>query len=616
MLLHRLATMTPLDTEKESGHTYARERLVRWSLELNGDGTLDGVDLLPLEDPDQGRRAKLGLSIEIPHASRTSGIAPCLGADDIQYVLGWVDDKSKPDRVRDAHDAFVALHEEFAAAYPDDVIAQAIAAFYASGAVTQIRRPATWTSKDSVVITVDGARSITSDNLWRFWSDVVEGRKSGAGQGGETRRGVCLVCGQVGALLDRLPQQVPKSLVPGADQDVALVSANRAIHTYDHSTGLGMSPICTNCGQRAVTNLHSLLADKDHVFRFGDEHTALAWWTVGDGDTQLIRSLQQKNEWIAKNLSGVRTGQRLPPTDTSHFLSATVSGNVSRLIVHDWVEMPLGGVNDNIEQWYDDHQIASLWSEADKHFSMWALVGALGRWDDSGAHGSYARLGDKSADRPQDAAHLLLRAALRRAPLPVALLGHLIRRIRVDGRTDDTRAGLLRLLLIRQNESPKEKDPMPALDDDNHSPSYVAGRIFAVLESLQRSAYPGKDAPNLGFYGRYYSGAIANPNVALVAGEQLSAAWVKKLEGRGQGGIAFIYKNRLTDLYERIDEAGGIPARIGLTEQGSFILGYHHQRADDLRRARAGKAPEVPAPPEDTEEPVDTDQTSDLVSTN
>lgn len=605
MLLHRLATMTPLDMGQGSEHTYARKRRVPWSLQLTADGALESVDLLPLEEPDQGRRSKLGRLIEIPHASRTSGVAPCLGADDIQYVLGWVDDKSKPDRVRAAHDAFVALHEDFAAAYPDDRVARAIRAFYVSGAVTRVRRPAAWTSKDSVVITVDGARSVASDNLWRYWSQVVEGRKSGTSQGGEARRGVCLVCGQVGPLLDRLPQQLPKALVPGADQDVALVSANKAIHTYDFSEGLGTSPICTGCGQRAVTNLGTLLTDRTHTFKFTGQRTALVWWTVGDGDTRLIRLLNTTAARIAAELDSVLDGKPAPPSNKDRFLSTTVSGNVSRLVVHDWLDMPLKQAHDSVGQWFKDHQIASLWGDADRRFSIWALIVCLGRWDDSGPRGSYAKLGDKSADRPQDAAYLLLRAALRGGPLPVALLGHLIRRIRVDGRTDDVRAGLLRLLLTRQIEAPMEKKPMPGLDDDNHSPSYVAGRIFAVLESLQRSAYPGKDAPNLSFYGRYYSGAVANPNVALVAGEQLAPAWLKKLDGRGRGGIAFIYKNRLSGLYDRLTEAGNIPARIGLTEQGSFILGYHHQRADDLRRARAGKAPEVPAPEQDLDDTSD-----------
>ena len=69
----------------------------------------------------------------MPHTTRTVGVAPCIGADDIQYVLGWCDDKSKPGRVEQCHASFIGITKAWAEAYPDETAAQAIVRFYASG---------------------------------------------------------------------------------------------------------------------------------------------------------------------------------------------------------------------------------------------------------------------------------------------------------------------------------------------------------------------------------------------------------------------------------------------------------------------------------------------------
>lgn len=146
---------------------------------------------------------------------------------------------------------------------------------------------------------------------------------------------------------------------------------------------------------------------------------------------------------------------------------------------------------------------------------------------------------------------------------------------------------------------------MAGLDPDNRDPAYLAGRIFAVLEHIQqrsstsdqakKNADPAAtpvNAPrrvNTSFTDRYFGGAIANPRIALIQGQQLAQAWLKKLN-RTRPGTASALRQQLTDLFDCFEATAGLPGQAGLTRQATFILGYHQQRADSRRRAIASSA--------------------------
>ena len=153
MLLQRLADRP--QREEADKPEFFRDRPVRWQLALTADGDLASAELTDLADPSDKAR-KNGTVHPVPHTTRTVGVAPCIGADDIQYVLGWCDETSKPARVGKCHASFISLTKAWADAYPDDTAARAVARFYASGQVADITQPGRWTSKQVMLISVDG----------------------------------------------------------------------------------------------------------------------------------------------------------------------------------------------------------------------------------------------------------------------------------------------------------------------------------------------------------------------------------------------------------------------------------------------------------------------------
>jgi CRISPR-associated protein Csd1 len=605
MLLQRLIDRTRYDETGEP--KFFRGRPVRWQLALTGSGDLASTQLIDLADPSDKTR-KNGTDHPVPHATRTVGIAPCIGADDIQYVLGWCDEQSKAARIKQCHASFIELTKAWADAYPGETAARAIVRFYASGQVAGVAPPDNWASKQLVLISVDGQAVTDLPSLRRFWGTEVERRKASRADG-STRSGLCLVCGQEGTLLNTLPQKVPRQLVPLASNDASLVSGNERIHTYDFNTGLANAPICVACGTRAVTSLREVLSDPASHLSYGDSR--LGWWMLGGHPFDLAGTLAVDDPESVRSLvervrrSGTWSeGAGRPALDTGRFCAVTVRGSVARIMVRDWIDMPLERLEANVAAWFRDHAMNGGSPDRGPYYPLWLLVLSAGRWipDRDGSGGRYADLNARNAGRPPDTGRQLLRAALLRAPLPSSAPAHLVTRIRADRHVDAPRAALLRLILTRTpNQHPEV--PMAGLDPDNRDPAYLAGRIFAVLEHIQQrsieSGQARKNADqaqettsrkvNTSFTDRYFGGAVANPRIALIQGQQLAQAWLKKLN-RARPRAASALRQQLTDLFDCFEATAGLPGQADLARQATFILGYHQQRADSRRRAIAAKS--------------------------
>ncbi|WAL63770.1 type I-C CRISPR-associated protein Cas8c/Csd1 [Amycolatopsis cynarae] len=587
MLLQRLVEYASRDPEAKPFH---RSRQFQWELRIDQQGKLLSAQVESLLTNDIKGKPR-GADHVVPATVRTVGVAPNLAADDVQYVLGWSDADTRPERVAQCHQAFVDLIYRWAESPEgrDDSVAQAVAAFYRSGGLTSLPRDDSCTAKQGVLITVvddSGGRvpAYRAPSVVPFWSGEVAQRKGGNGQG------LCLVCGKIRPLLETVPGKVPGRLVPGASNDAALVSINERVFGYDLTTQLGCSPICISCGEAVSAGLGHVLSSS-YSTSYGGQDSRLAWWTTEDVPSNpMLPVFDAAPEDVNALLASPRRGRfEDDELDEAMFCALTVGGNVARVMVRDWLEMPLGELRAHIVAWFADHQMTPLFRQENEYHSLQRFVLVTGRW--LRREKRYAPIGAKGADRPDNVQRDLLRAAMRGTPLPPSLLAHLVHRVQTDGRLDTPRASLIRLALMR---SPLMKENvMPGLDPNNTDPAYVSGRIFAALEALQYDASGGK--LNTTYADRYFAGAITNPRAALVNGRKDAKAWLRKLRGNRRGA-AVNHEKTLDSLFELLP-AEAIPARASLKQQSLFLLGYHHQRAH--RFAALGEAKptteEIPA---------------------
>ncbi|MCO1575483.1 type I-C CRISPR-associated protein Cas8c/Csd1 [Crossiella sp. SN42] len=583
MLIQRLVEYA--QRRSPAARPFHRGREFRWRLELTLDGQA-AAPLLPLQSADD-TRGNRGQLHTVPTAVRTVGVAANLAADDAQYVLGHGDETTKPERVAKCHHAFVELTQRWAHSphAQHDPVPAAIAAFFQRGQINQVLPEEPVAAKDGILITVAGEPAYQAPSVVPFWTEEV-GRRKG---GGHT--GLCLVCGQHGPLLDTVPGKIPARWIPGATNDAALISVNERVFGYDLTTGLGHTPICMSCGDALNSGLLGVLSSPDSA-SYGGQDSRIAWWATNP-DTEVSARLLLKPDpaRITKLIQSVHAGQKPDRrVNTEKFYSLTVGGNIARVMVRDWIDMPLADLDERISRWFTDLEITSRWDSDLPRPSIRTLALATGRWITKTKR--YAEFDAKNAARPHTVQRDLLRAAIHGTPVPGSLLVHLLHRIRTDGHLDETRAALIRLSLNRLPYL--EGIPMPGLDETNTQPGYLAGRTFALLERIQYEAHRPRTPQqtdraaagekktsgqvNTTYGDRFFASASANPRAALVAGRRDAVAWLRKLR-RTKPALASFYDKKLNELFELYDVNDNILLTANLEQQALFMLGYHHQRA-------------------------------------
>ncbi len=135
----------------------------------------------------------------------------------------------------------------------------------------------------------------------------------------------------------------------------------------------------------------------------------------------------------------------------------------------------------------------------------------------------------KRENVPPNLAGEWMRAILTGTRYPQTLLAATLMRARADQRVGALRAAIIKAVLVRNY---REEVPV-ALDEENPSPAYQLGRLFAVLEGAQYAALGRVNAP---IGDRYYAAASSTPArvfAPLLRGLKVHAADARK---RGRGG--------------------------------------------------------------------------------
>ncbi|QLY33943.1 type I-C CRISPR-associated protein Cas8c/Csd1 [Nocardia huaxiensis] len=612
MLLERLVSYAR--EHRGTVPAFHRDREFRWKLDVSA--TARGIDsvptLVPLKDPDKPRR---GIVHTTPSSTRTVGVSPNLAADDAQYVFGWIDDNTDQARAQQCHEAFVQLIHEWAESVPTEIdpVPHTLSALFRSGLLASLEQPEELRAKDGVLITVNGVPAYRSVSAADYWRTHV-GTKKGTG-----RTGACMICQQVRPLANTIPGKVPAPLVPGASNDAALVSINERVFGYDLEAQLTHTPICMGCADDLMVGLTTVLSSSSSLTLSGQD-TRLAWWVSGSDESDWMDLLLEPDpDQVNQLFLDVHRGRERTSRLTGRFCWMAVGGNISRIMVRQWVDIALTCADDsavshdeNVLAWFRDHKNtprrtapirrsdgteipAGQWIHSPGRFAA-----CLGRWD--GATKQYRPFGAKNADRPEQALLQLLRVAVLNEPVPVAIQTHLIHRIRNDGRVDDCRASLIRLALTRSPARPKDTSIPMALDETCTDPAYLAGRLFAVLEQTQRAAHraprarsadsgslnSGDDgqpensnrSPVNSTYGdRYFRRAIETPQPVVLQGIKQSQAWLTKIRRRDGEARSQWYSNRIRAIVDPMTPSAWIPLRNNLWQQGQFVLGYNHQLA-------------------------------------
>lgn len=574
MLLTRLAEHAA--HRRDLPPAYYRTRAVRWVLSITGDGTPAAPELQDQAGSDQPR----GQVMWAPYVYRSGQRPPAvLLVDTLQYVLARPAADSERDRAETErrNRDYVALLGRWRDSAPGDEVARAVLAFFGAGYHLSITVPEDAKPADLVAVMVAGEWAHLRESAISFWASVVRERKSSA-----AGTGICLVCGQQAPLLDTIPEAVKSGAIPagsGRGRDAQLVSVNKPAQGRAGKIQLASAPVCDRCGSAAMSTLNALLADETHRHRSTD--SVLVWWLREPADLDPLAWLNQPEpQQVKKLIEELDRPHREPAAggvDANAFYAVTMSVNQSRVVVRDWLEAPIEQLQASIGRWFADHQMTDLWRDGPQVVPLWLLARSAGRWGTENGRQRYL-----SPAAPVGCERDLLLAALRGTRPPGYLLPRLLQRIRGDGHIDLARAALLRLILTRTSHVPKETC-MPGLNPDAPYPAHQCGRMFAVLEQIQRAAL---GEVNTTIADKFLPAATTTPRAILVMLNKNASGHLRRLRRRNPGTYRAL-NIRLDEVLGRLGADSNIPAVLDTAGQAQFILGYHHQRAADMAAARA-----------------------------
>ena len=153
---------------------------------------------------------------------------------------------------------------------------------------------------------------------------------------------------------------------------------------------------------------------------------------------------------------------------------------------------------------------------------------------------------------------------------PAALLEAVMLRIRAEREITPGRAAILKAYYLKNpsEQCPKEVLTV-SLNENSTNIPYTLGRLFAVYEDVQEAANPGINAT---IKDKYFNSAAATPAVIFPILDNLCQKHLRKLETGSR-----IYRDKqIGKLKDVLGES--YPVRMSLPEQGSFNLGYYHQK--------------------------------------
>ena len=544
---------------------------VSFALYLSPDGTLEGVSSTLVEQAKGKKTILAPRSMSLPApVKRSSGVAANFLCDNWGYLLG-ADNKGKPQRALECFAACKALHEKILDGV-DTPAANALLTFFRSWEPEKaLEHPALAEHLDEIlsganlVFRTDGGFVHEDPAIRQAWEAYYH-------SAGDGPQGVCLVTGENGPIESIHPSI--KNVAGAQSSGAALVSFNApAFCSYGKEQNLN-APTGRFASFAYTAALNYLLADREHVYRVGDA-TVVCWAKTGEVGYQDIFQMFFSDYYDEKDLKGlvgtlcqgnpvVYDGTKLDPNMEFYILG--LSPNAARLSVRFFLRSTFGGFLQNVQAHYDRLEIVRPAYDKFEVLPLWKLL--------SETVNQNAR--DKSP--APELAGEVLRAVLNNTPYPATLLNGITLRIRAEREVTRGRAAILKAYYQKLAETTGREHPdvpkevlQVSLNPDAANVPYTLGRLFSVLEAIQEAANPGINAT---IKDKYFNSAAATPGVIFPILINLAQKHLKKLRSSNAGLVIF-YEKQITELCSCLGKS--YPARMSLSQQGAFQLGYYHQ---------------------------------------
>lgn len=572
MLLQALAEFADRNLKDQLEDPAFEVKPVPVELQISAEGKFLGfVERKEMVQSGKKTIAKV-LTAEVPRSpvNRNSGSHPLLAYDDAKYVFG-VGDWTKPGQEEDhgkKHTSFVALIEAAAQATRNPGLEACALFFQSKPEFAQAKQAFDPKITGGILISVvPGGPVVQTEGAKQFWREHYQ-RKFGV-RNEEGGRGMCLVSGEWGPVAPTHDKVKGAASLGGQAAGVALISFDKeAFESYGWAKNAN-SPVSPGRAQAYVMALNHLMGGrgKHRTDRMG---TGFLFWLREESEWNPSNLLEEADPDEVRRLLELRaTGwQGLQPND---FYFMAVKGNGGRLQVSQWIHESLNTVLDNVAGWFEGLRMVDCFQkEVAQSPKLWEVLAVLAR-----------------EEPPAGTAIELTRRALLGQPIGLSVLHAALRRQVLEkgtGKQNAVRLGLIRLLVNDEIRKTGGFEMGEELNPDERAPAYLCGRLLALFDALQ---YQANGKVNMTVADRYYALASSQPRLAFPKLEQLGNRHRRKVQ-RENRGAAVAIDRKMNEIREALGK--NYPEPFALVDQGRFALGYHHERAEGIRRAVEAKA--------------------------
>ena len=537
---------------------------VSHAIELNEDGTIKAIISKRKEEERGKKKIWVPVLLNVPEmVTRSSGVSSNFLCDNAKYFLGIDGDgiqKRTIECFESAKERHLMLLEE-----ANGKMARAICLFFKNWkpecADENLSVKENWYELNeggNLIFCMKAIYAQDEKEIQDIWEEYLKKQKQG-------KQGICLVTGQR-AEIARIHRGIKG--VPGAQSSgAALVSFNApAFESYGKEQSYN-AMVGKYAEFAYTTALNYLLNQSEYKFALGD--SMIVFWAESgqeeyqDSFLSWLNPKVDNQEEMNKVFGNLKKGVWVDLEDIQldseqRFYILCLAPNAARLSVRFYYQNSFGNIIKNIAKHYQRMEIVRPSWEDMRYLGIKQMLNET--------------VNQKSKDKTPipNMASMVLSAILSDTKYPASLYTDTLIRIRAEqGKVTCGRAAIIKAFLI-QNYKWKEGDEYMGLNEGCEESAYVLGRLFAVLETIQKDANSGI---NTTIRDRYFNSACATPASVFPTLIKLKNSHIKKLE-RESGGTKIYYEKMLTELMGKIEK---FPRRLSLEEQGKFMLGYYHQ---------------------------------------
>lgn len=542
---------------------------VSHKIELNADGTIKGILFFKQEKTRGKKKVLESVNLQVPEmVKRSSGVVANFLCDNAKYFLGIDGDMNYR-----GMECFQAAKEKHLKLLKnaEGRMAKAICNYFETwNPETALENPIVKEHLDelkqggNIVFSMKYLYAQDDDEIKELWEQKHD-------QNEDNIEEICLVTGRK----DRIAR-IHRSIkgVPGAQSSgAALVSFNaHAFESYEKEQSYN-APVGKYAEFAYTTALNYLLDQREDRFPLGESMTVF-WAESGKEQYQesflsWLNPTGGNQEEMKKVFGNLQRGYYVELDDIhinleEKFYILCLSPNAARLSIRFFYQNSFGNLIHNLAAHYKRMEIVKASWENQEYMGIWKMLNET--------------VNQKSKDKSpiSNMASLVLKAILDDAKYPQSLYTDTLIRIRSEqGYVTCGRAAIVKAFLIK-NYNWKEGNECMGLNEKCEEKAYVIGRLFAILESIQKDANPGI---NTTIRERYFNSACATPAAIFPILIKLKNSHMKKIERENVNKKVY-YEKLMTELMNKISISGddiGFPRNLSLEDQGKFILGYYHQ---------------------------------------